>query len=138
MNLVGDPAAINAMASLLDARADHVVTCGRRAQAQADRSRWQCQKANRFRLALAHDRQEADRIAGEMHGLAQRMRRVAVEVQNELNVLHSLEVRVRNLFDGWVSSPGVDPPWVGTNWRPWNLPTSGDPVWRDVASVLRA
>jgi uncharacterized protein YukE len=136
MNLVGDPAAINAMASLLDAKAEQVTAGGRRVQAQANHSNWQCPKADRFRATVAREQQQTEQIASEMHELAQQLRRVAIQVQDELNALYSLEMRVRALFDGWIQRPGIEPPWIGTPWRLGNLPEPGDPAWTEIAASL--
>jgi uncharacterized protein YukE len=133
MNLVGDPAAINAMASLIDRKAGQLADVGRRVQERADRSRgrWDCTKAERFRHTTADRHHQTDGMANELHDLARQLRSVAVQVQNRLNVLHSIERRVRSALDADVE---LARRFASSGLRA--LPGPGDPSWEQVARTL--
>jgi uncharacterized protein YukE len=136
MNLVGDPAAINAMAALLDAKADQLTAAGRRVAAQADSSSWTCAKADRFRNDMNGRSSRAAGLAQQLHDLAAQLRRLAVQVQQELDLLHSLELKVESVIAFFEHHPALEPPWLLSRWKPWNLPGPGDPTWRSVARAF--
>ena len=136
MNLVGDPAAINAMASLLDAKAEQLAAAGQRVSAQANSSSWTCAKADRFRSEMNGRSGRAAGLAGELQDLAAQLRRLAVEVQQELDFLHNLERRVQSVIAYFEHHPTFEPPWLHSGWKPWNLPGPGDPAWRSVARTF--
>lgn len=136
MNLIGNPAAIDALANTLATRAAEVASVGRRVEARADSSTWECRKADRFRADMRNRRSQADTLSHELTDLANGLRRLAAQVRAELELLRRLESSVRNLFDEFVPRTGLEPPWAGTVWSPRNLPAAGDPAWRDVARAL--
>lgn len=136
MNLVGDPAAINAMASLLDAKADQLSAIGRRVKARADNSRWQCAKADRFRHTMADRSRNADQLAGELHGIARDLHLIAGQVQGEIDSLDRLERNVRNILGSLARNPALKAVWEVSPWHSRPLPAPGDPAWASVARVL--
>jgi uncharacterized protein YukE len=137
MNLVGDPAAINRMAGLLDQKADELSSVGQRLQERADRShgRWECAKADGFRATMEVRRRQVDAMAGELHGLAGNLRRTAMQVDQQIRDLQGFERRVRSLLQSaghgaeWAFERGVDVA---------RLPARTDPAWESIARKLGA
>lgn len=136
MNLIGDPAAIEALANTLASRAGQVSSVGRRVESRADACNWQCRKADRFRDEMRARRGQSENLARELTDLSQQLHRLAAQVRAELGFLRGLERKVRAAFDEFVPGPGVVAPWEGTRWGPGNLPRPGDPAWRDVGRAL--
>jgi len=136
MNLVGDPAAIYAMASLLDTKADQLIAAGQRVAARAASSSWTCAKADRFRNEMNGRSSRAAGLAEQLHALAAQLRSLAVEVQQELDFLASLERKVQSVVAYFEHHPTLEPPWTASGWKPWNLPGPADPAWRDIARTF--
>ncbi len=138
MNLVGDPAAINAMASLIDRKAGQLADLGRRVKERADRCRgkWECAKADRFRHTIDGRRQQAQNRANDLHDLARQLRAVAVQVESELSALHGFERLVRNALSTVAHDAALSAKWAATGWSHSALPATGDPAWRTIAKGL--
>lgn len=136
MNLIGDPAAIEALANTLASRAGQVSSVGRRVEVRADACSWQSRKADRFREEMRARRRQSEQLARELTDLSHQLRRLAAQVRAEQRFLGGLERKIRELLDDFVPGPGVTPPWEGTSWGPGNLPRPGDPAWRDVGRAL--
>ncbi|MSO37263.1 MAG: WXG100 family type VII secretion target [Acidimicrobiia bacterium] len=136
MNLFGDPAAIEALANTLASRAGQVSSVGHRVMARSDACRWQCRKADRFRDEMRSRHRQSENLARELTDLSHQLRRLAAQVRAEQKFLGGLERKIRELFDAFVPGPDVTPPWEGKRWGPGNLPSPGDPAWRDVGKTL--
>jgi hypothetical protein len=137
MLLLGNPAAIDALAATLDRRAEDLAEVGRRAAQRANDASWACAKADRFRYRMTDHQRGLDHMAADLRDIAADLRRSAAALRAEYAFLAKIEGRIRAAISGFVHSPGVQPPWEGTGWSPHNLPRPGDPAWRDVAKALR-
>jgi uncharacterized protein YukE len=136
VNLTGNPAAIDALASTLAERAAQLASVGRRVEARADASSWECRKADRFRDEMRSRHRQAESLSHELTDLSHELRRLAAQVRAEQDFLRRLERSVRQLIDDFVPGPGITAPWEGTRWGPDNLPAPGDPAWREVSRAL--
>jgi uncharacterized protein YukE len=138
VSVLGNPAAIEALAMTLDRRADDLSDVGRRVRQRAESSsqKWICARADRFRWEMQERQRQAEAMARELHDIARQLLAVANRVRAEIAFLGGLERRVRDLVRRFPAGSATPPPWAGTRWSPRNLPRSGDPAWRDVARVL--
>ncbi len=135
MMLLGNPDAIDALATTLDRRADDLASVGHRSAQRAQQAGWRCAKADRFRQRMTDHQRSIEHMAGDLHVIAADLHRSAAALRAEYALLAKIENRVRNAITGFLHA-GVQPPWIGTRWSPQNLPHPGDPAWHDVAKAL--
>jgi uncharacterized protein YukE len=136
MNILGDPAAIDALAATLDRSAAQLAATGRRLRHRAEIASWSCARADRFRHQMADRQRNAESLAVDFQALASDLRRSAAHVRAEYQFLAGVERKVRGLIRDFVPVAGIAPPWIGSIWGPANLPPPGDPRWHDVARAL--
>ena len=135
MGLYGDPAALDALASELSARAREVRTAGLEHRQAGTRTTWVSTAASEYRHRTSADCADVDAAADRMDAAADLLRQHADEVRERLAAIARAEQEVRAWLAGQAARGGelLDQAGAGLG----RLPEAGADAWRDVAGGLR-
>jgi len=128
-----DPADLTDLARILEQRADVVDSLGDGLTRQLATVNWAGPAADSFRTTAGEFSPVLSRDADALRLAAADLRRLADQLQQEIDQLHVIETKVR----AWLAA---NPPVLGipAPWPPSNLPPTGDPQWRDVQRAFAA
>jgi uncharacterized protein YukE len=132
LGTVADPAELTDLARILDQRADAVVALGERIVIQLSSAAWAGPAADTFRSEADQFVPVLNNDADGLRAAAADLRRLADQLQQELDLLHAIEDKVRAWF-------AVNPPGASATPSPWpatDLPPTGDPRWREVQQAF--
>jgi uncharacterized protein YukE len=125
MDSATDPADLSDLARILEQQADVVDSLGDGLTRQLAAVNWAGPVADSFRTAAGEFSPVLSRDADTLRLVAADLRRLADQLQQEIDQLRVVEAKVR----AWYVA---NPPPIPAPWPASNLPPTGDPRWRDV------
>jgi hypothetical protein len=128
-----DPSDLTDLARILDQRADVVVSLGDGLTRQLAAVNWAGPAADSFRNGAGEFAPVLSRDADALRLAAADLRRLAAQLQQEIDQLHVIEAKVRAWFAAHPPALGIPAPWPASS-----LPPTGDPRWRDVQRAFAA
>lgn len=135
MGLYGDPAALDALASELSARAREVRVAGDEHRRAATTTRWVSTAASAYRRQMSADCAQVDAAAERMDAAADLLRQHADEVRERIAAIARAEQEVRDWLADQAARGGELVDQAGDLLG--QLPEAGAEAWRDVAGGLR-
>jgi hypothetical protein len=127
MDTGADPADLTDLARILEQRAEVVDGLNDGLTKQLAAVNWAGPAADSFRATAGEFSPVLSRDADALRLAAADLRRLADQLQQEIDQLHVIETKVRAWFAANPPTLGIPAPWPASN-----LPPTGDPRWRDV------
>ena len=132
---LGDPEALRRVAADLDRQAEALQIGAVASLARVDRMVWQAPpRSDRLRALYADRRRRADAVSGELHDLADALRRDAIVMEDRLAALRLVERKVRQAIDELLAARKPLP--FATPFDPERLPPPGHPDWEKLGRLF--